>query len=228
LCAGRRADAVFSMDGDCAPVAGLARLATEHDAWLLVDDAHGFGVLGENGRGWFLDQLSEVPDNALLMATLGKGLGTFGAFVAGSDDLIETLIQQARTYIYTTAPPPAIAWATRTALQLVREGDHLRERLRELVQRFRNGANQLGLPLMASETPIQPLLVLVGDAGAALRLSDRLRASGLLVTAIRPPTVPRGSARLRITFSAAHEPAHVDRLLDAIATCFEEGSCAAR
>ena len=99
-------DAVFSMDGDCAPVAGLARLATDNDAWLLVDDAHGFGVVGENGRGWFLEQLSEVPDNALLMATLGKGLGTFGAFVAGSEDLIETLIQQARTFIYTTAPPP--------------------------------------------------------------------------------------------------------------------------
>ena len=219
-------DAVFSMDGDCAPVAGLARLATDNDAWLLVDDAHGFGVLGENGRGWFLDQLSEVPDNALLMATLGKGLGTFGAFVAGSEDLIETLIQQARTFIYTTAPPPAIAWATRTALQLVREGDHLRERLRELVQRFRNGANELGLPLMPSETPIQPLLV--GDAGAALSLSDRLRACGLLVTAIRPPTVPSGSARLRITFSAAHEPAHVDRLLDAIAACLEGDSLAAR
>jgi 8-amino-7-oxononanoate synthase len=219
-------DAVFSMDGDCAPVAGLARLATEHDAWLLVDDAHGFGVLGENGRGWFLDQLAEVPDNALLMATLGKGLGTFGAFVAGSEDLIETLIQQARTFIYTTAPPPAIAWATRTALQLVREGDHLRERLRELVQRFRSGANELGLPLMPSETPIQPLLV--GDAGAALSLSDRLRASGLLVTAIRPPTVPTGSARLRITFSAAHEPAHVDRLLETIAACLEGDSLAAR
>ena len=219
-------DAVFSMDGDCAPVAGLARLATDNDAWLLVDDAHGFGVLGENGRGWFLDQLSEVPDNALLMATLGKGLGTFGAFVAGSEDLIETLIQQARTFIYTTAPPPAIAWATRTALQLVREGDHLRERLRELVQRFRNGANELGLPLMPSETPIQPLLV--GDAGAALSLSDRLRASGLLVTAIRPPTVPTGSARLRITFSAAHEPAHVDRLLETIAACLEGDSLAAR
>ena len=219
-------DAVFSMDGDCAPVAGLARLATDNDAWLLVDDAHGFGVLGQNGRGWFLDQLSEVPDNALLMATLGKGLGTFGAFVAGSEDLIETLIQQARTFIYTTAPPPAIAWATRTALQLVREGEHLRERLRELVQRFRSGANELGLPLMPSETPIQPLLV--GDAGAALSLSDRLRASGLLVTAIRPPTVPTGSARLRITFSAAHEPAHVDRLLETIAACLEGDSLAAR
>ena len=219
-------DAVFSMDGDCAPVAELARLATDNDAWLLVDDAHGIGVLGEHGRGWFLDQLSEVPDNALLMATLGKGLGTFGAFVAGSEDLIETLIQQARTYIYTTAPPPAIAWATRTALQLVREGDHLRAKLHELVQRFRNGASELGLPLMDSETPIQPLLV--GDPGAALSLADRLRTQGLLVTAIRPPTVPKDTARLRITLSAAHEPAHIDRLLDAIATCLEGDSLAAR
>jgi len=219
-------DAVFSMDGDCAPVAKLVRLAKENDAWLLVDDAHGIGVLGENGRGWFLDQLSEVPDNALLMATLGKGLGTFGAFVAGSEDLIETLIQQARTFIYTTAPPPAIAWATRTALRLVREGDHLREKLNELVQRFRNGASELGLPLMASGTPIQPLLV--GDSGAALRLSERLRTHGLLVTAIRPPTVPKGTARLRITLSAAHEPAHIDRLLDAIAACLEGDALAAR
>jgi len=219
-------DAVFSMDGDCAQVAGLARLASDSDAWLLVDDAHGFGVLGENGRGWFLDQLSEVPDNALLMATLGKGLGTFGAFVAGTEDLIETLVQQARTFIYTTAPPPAIAWATRTALRLVDEGEHLRERLRELVQRFRNGANELGLPLMTSETPIQPLLV--GGAESALRLSERLRACGLLVPAIRPPTVPKGSARLRITLSAAHEPAHIDRLLDVIGASVNGDSCAAR
>lgn len=219
-------DAVFSMDGDRAQVAGLARLASDSDAWLLVDDAHGFGVLGENGRGWFLDQLSEVPDNALLMATLGKGLGTFGAFVAGTEDLIETLVQQARTFIYTTAPPPAIAWATRTALRLVDEGEHLRERLRELVQRFRNGANELGLPLMTSETPIQPLLV--GGAESALRLSERLRACGLLVPAIRPPTVPKGSARLRITLSAAHEPAHIDRLLDVIGASVNGDSCAAR
>jgi len=219
-------DAVFSMDGDCAQVAGLARLASDSDAWLLVDDAHGFGVLGENGRGWFLDQLSEVPDNALLMATLGKGLGTFGAFVAGTEDLIETLVQQARTFIYTTAPPPAIAWATRTALRLVDEGEHLRERLRELVQRFRNGANELGLPLMTSETPIQPLLV--GGAESALRLSERLRACGLLVPAIRPPTVPKGSARLRITLSAAHEPAHIDRLLDAIDASVKGDFSAAR
>jgi len=160
------------------------------------------------------------------MATLGKGLGTFGAFVAGSEAVIETLIQQARTFIYTTAPPPAIAWASRTALRLVCEGDHLRARLRERVQYFRDGARELDLPLMASGTPIQPLLV--GDAGAALRLSECLRAQGLLVTAIRPPTVPEGTARLRITLSAAHEAVQVDRLLETVAACLEGDSLAAR
>ena len=219
-------DAVFSMDGDCAPVAGLAGLATQHDAWLLIDDAHGFGVLGRQGRGWLLEQLPEVPDNVVLMATLGKGLGTFGAFVAGSEDLIETLIQQARTFIYTTAAPPALAWATRTALQLAREGDDLRENLRERVAQFRNGAAALGLPLMASDTPIQPLLV--GDSGAALVLSQALRERGILVTAIRPPTVPKGAARLRITFSARHTAEQVDRLLEALAACMKRGSLAAR
>ena len=219
-------DAVFSMDGDCAPVAGLAGLAAQHDAWLLVDDAHGFGVLGRQGCGWLLEQLPEVPDNVVLMATFGKGLGTFGAFVAGSEELIETLIQQARTFIYTTAPPPALAWATRTALQLVRDGDDLRGRLRERVTRFRSGAAELGLPLMASDTPIQPLLV--GDSGAALALSQTLREQGILVTAIRPPTVPKGAARLRITFSARHTPAQVDRLLEALASCVEGGSLVAR
>ena len=219
-------DAVFSMDGDCAPVGKLAALATQHDAWLLVDDAHGFGVLGRQGRGWLLEQLPEVPDNVVLMATLGKGLGTFGAFVAGSEDLIETLVQQARTFIYTTAPPPALAWATRTALQLVRDGDDLRDRLRERVAQFRSGAAELGLPLMASDTPIQPLLV--GDSGAALALSQALREQGILVTAIRPPTVAKGAARLRITFSARHTAEQVDRLLEALAVCMDGASLVAR
>jgi len=218
-------DAVFSMDGDCAPVTELAGLATQHDAWLLVDDAHGFGVLGRQGRGWLLEQLPEVPDNVVLMATLGKGLGTFGAFVAGSEDLIETLVQRARTFIYTTATPPALAWATRTALQLAREGDDLRDTLRERVMQFRNGAAALGLPLMASDTPIQPLLV--GDSGAALALSQALRERGILVTAIRPPTVAKGAARLRITFSARHTAGQVDRLLDALAACREGDAFAA-
>jgi 8-amino-7-oxononanoate synthase len=210
-------DGVFSMDGDCAPLADLATVAERADAWLLVDDAHGFGVLGKQGRGWCADQLAEAPDNSILMATLGKALGTFGAFVAGSNELIETLIQRARTYIYTTAPPPALAWATRTALQLVREGDDLRERLTARIRQFRSGAAELGLALMSSHTAIQPLLV--GEAGAALALSEALRERGILVTAIRPPTVARGSARLRITLSARHTPAQVDRLLETLETC---------
>ncbi len=210
-------DAVFSMDGDCAALPGLNAAAVDHNAWLLVDDAHGFGVLGNQGRGWLADQLPDPVPNIIMMATLGKALGTFGAFVAGSDALIETLIQQSRTFIYTTASPPAVAWAARTALQLVREGQHLRDRLDALICRFRQGAAQLGLPLMNSATPIQPLLL--GEAGTALSLSEALRRRGILVTAIRPPTVPNGAARLRVTFSARHAPEHVDRLLEALADC---------
>jgi 8-amino-7-oxononanoate synthase len=213
-------DGVFSMDGDLAPVVDLLELATANNAWMLVDDAHGFGVLGRHGCGWFTDQLPRVPENAILMATLGKAVGTFGAFVAGTDELVETLIQNARTFIYTTAPPPAIAWATRTALQVVREGDDLREQLSALIQRFRKGAAELGLPLMESLTPIQPLLV--GKAGAALELGDALRRQGILVMPIRPPTVPRGAARLRVTFSAKHKAEHVDRLLDTLSACYRE------
>ncbi len=218
-------DGVFSMDGDCAPLVELAELAGSYRAWLLVDDAHGFGVLGEQGRGWCADQLPAAPDNSILMATLGKAFGTFGAFVAGSEALVETLIQQARTFIYTTAPPPAVAWAARTALQLVREGEDLRSRLTGLIGYFRQGAAELGLPMMASTTPIQPLLV--GDSATALALSQRLREQGLLVTAIRPPTVPKGAARLRITLCARHETSQVDRLLAALATCYGEISHAA-
>ncbi len=207
-------DAVFSMDGDCADLAALHRLARRHEAWLLVDDAHGFGVLGEGGRGAFVAQLGDAGDDAILMATLGKACGTFGAFVAGGEALVETLIQKARTYIYTTAPPPALAWATRSALRLLAAADEHRAVLAERVERFRAGAAQLGLPLMESSTPIQPLVT--GSAARALACSQALRERGLLVTAIRPPTVPEGSARLRITFSAQHDADHVDRLLDAL------------
>ncbi len=207
-------DGVFSMDGDCAPLVELNSVAEANSAWLLVDDAHGFGVLGDGGRGWFVEQLPSAADKAILMATLGKAFGTFGAFVAGSELLIETLMQQARPFIYTTAPPPALAWAARAALRLVRDGQPLRERLRELVRRFRSGAEQLGLPLLPSVTPIQPLLL--GEAASALRLSEALRSRGILVTAIRPPTVPKGAARLRVTFSASHTPEQVDRLLEAL------------
>lgn len=207
-------DGVFSMDGDLAPLPALAAAARAAQAWLLVDDAHGLGVLGAGGRGSVAHCGLEADAVPILMGTLGKAFGTFGAFVAGSEDLIETLIQRARTYVYTTATPPALAEATRASLRLVRAESWRRERLQALIARFRSGAAQLGLQLMASETPIQPLLV--GAADAAVRLSERLRARGILVPAIRPPTVPAGTARLRITFSAAHEEAQVDRLLEAL------------
>ena len=154
------------------------------------------------------------------MATLGKALGTGGAFVAGSEALIETLIQQARTFVYTTAAPPALAWATRAALRLVQAGDGLRERLLRNIDYFRRGAAELDVPLMASETAIQP--VVVGAAGAALALSAALRQRGLLVTAIRPPTVPQGASRLRVTLSASHSIEQLDRLLGALADCYRE------
>ena len=208
------ADGVFSMDGDLAALPQMVTLAQAHDAWLMVDDAHGFGVLGQSGRGCLehfnLDS-SAVP---IYMATLGKGLGSFGAFVAGDEDLIEYLINEARTYIYTTALPPAVAEATRAALKLVQKEAWRREHLQRLIQRFRQGAAQLGLKMMDSVTPIQPLLV--GEAGAAIAASQALLQKGILISAIRPPTVPKGTARLRITFSAAHSESDVDQLLTAL------------
>jgi 8-amino-7-oxononanoate synthase len=207
-------DGVFSMDGDIAPLAALGAASARSGAWFMVDDAHGLGVLGRDGRGSVAAAGLDAAQVPVLMGTLGKAFGTFGAFVAGGEDLVETLIQQARTYIYTTAPPPALACATLAALRRVREDGWRREKLRALVARFRAGAGELGLELPESTTPIQPLLV--GEAAAALRLSAALRERDILVTAIRPPTVPAGTARLRITFSAAHTEAHVDRLLDAL------------
>jgi 8-amino-7-oxononanoate synthase len=216
-------DGVFSMDGDIAPLGELAEVARRHDAWLMVDDAHGLGVIGPQGRGCVSDAGLDSSQVPLLMGTLGKAFGTFGAFIAGSDELIETLIQQARTWIYTTATPAAVAVATRAALQRVVEDEWRRLHLRELVTRFRAGATQLGLALADSPTPIQPLIV--GDSGRAMRLSQALRGEGVLITAIRPPTVPEGTARLRITFSAAHTEAQVDRLLAALEKVMaEEGT----
>ncbi len=219
-------DGVFSMDGDLAPLPDLAAACHHADAWFMVDDAHGLGVLGRHGRGspehFGLDS-RQVP---VLVGTLGKALGCFGAFVAGDDALIETLIQRARSYIYTTAPPPAVAQATRAALRLVREEGWRRERLGELVDRFRRGTAALGLPLLDSPTPIQPLLA--GRVERALDWSARLERAGILVTAIRPPTVPEGGARLRITLSAAHTDAQLERLLDSLADLpLEDGEHAA-
>lgn len=212
-------DGVFSMDGDTAPLAELSAACARHAAWLMVDDAHGFGVMGERGAGSTeaagLDG-SAVP---VLMATLGKALGTAGAFVAGSELLIEAIIQRARTYIYTTALPPAIAAASLAALRLLDEESWRRHHLADLITRFRRGAAQLELPLMASSSAIQPLLV--GDPDQAVQLSERLRAQGLLIGAIRPPTVPAGTSRLRITLSAAHSERQVDQLLEQLGSCWQ-------
>ncbi len=208
-------DGVFSMDGDLAPLPALALAARRSGAVLAVDDAHGLGVVGAHGRGTLEHYGLGTADVPVLVGTLGKAFGTFGAFVTGSEALVETVLQTARTYIYTTALPPAVAEATRAALRIVAREDWRREHLQSLVRRFREGAAQLGLPLMPSESPIQPLVL--GETTAALRAAEALRARGIYITAIRPPTVPRGAARLRIAFSAAHRSAHVDRLLDALA-----------
>lgn len=213
-------DGVFSMDGDTAPLADLSGLCARHDAWLMVDDAHGFGVLGTCGVGSTEAAGLDASAVPVLMATLGKAFGTAGAFVAGSELLIEGLIQQSRNYIYTTALPPALAAASLEALSLVREEGWRRQFLADLIQRFRRGAQQLDLPLMASDSAIQPLLV--GDPERALRLSAQLRERGLLISAIRPPTVPAGTSRLRITLSAAHSEEQVDQLLQQLADCWSE------
>lgn len=207
-------DGVFSMDGDIAPLPELAQTTEAGGAFLMVDDAHGFGVLGKNGRGSLEHHglgLDEVP---VLMGTLGKACGGFGAFVAGSEALIETLIQSARTYIYTTATPPALAEAGRAALTLLQTEGWRREQLQARIARFRQGAAERGLTLMASMTAIQPLLV--GETADALAMSAALREQGILAVAIRPPTVPAGTARLRITLTATHTEAQLDRLLDAL------------
>ena len=207
-------DGVFSMDGDMALLAEMASICSDEQALLAVDDAHGLGVLGREGRGTVdeagLSQ-NEVP---LLMGTLGKAFGVAGAFVAGSGLLVETLIQQARSYIYTTAMPAALAEATRVSLGIVREESWRREKLQSLVVRFRAGAGEIGLELMTSRTPIQPILL--GEADVAVAWSRRLEELGFLVTAIRPPTVPSGQARLRVTLSASHDEEQVDQLLDAL------------
>lgn len=210
-------DGVFSMDGDVAPLRELARVCRTHDALLVVDDAHGIGVLGPEGRGSVLDAGLTEKDVPVLIGTLGKAVGTSGAFVAGPALLMDYLVQKARTYIYTTAMPPAVAMATCTSLEVIERGDYLRTHLDALIDRFRNGAKELGYELMASHTPIQPIMV--GTNEAALALSKALEDRGLLVTAIRPPTVPAGEARLRVTLSAAHRIADVDCLLAALAEC---------
>ena len=211
-------DGVFSMDGDLADLPALAKVARSRGAWLMVDDAHGVGTLGAQGGGIVEHYGLGIDDVPVLIGTLGKACGTSGAFVAGSEALIEALVQFARPYIYTTSQPPALACATLKSLELLRRETWWREHLAALIQQFREGAEQIGLQLLDSPTPIQPILI--GDSARALRLSQMLRERGLLVTAIRPPTVPTGSARLRVTLSAAHSTAQVQLLLDALADCY--------
>ena len=207
-------DGVFSMDGDIAEVPALVNVCRKHDAWLMLDDAHGFGVLGANGRGTLEHHGVSTADVPIYMATLGKALGTAGAFIAGSDELIETLIQQARTYIYTTASPPAIAEAARASLNMIKSQPDLRDRLNDNIRYFRSCCENMDIALTNSQTAIQP--VIIGDTKSTLEISEQLLAQGLLITAIRPPTVPEGTARLRITLSAAHSHAHIDKLISSL------------
>ncbi|MDD2136591.1 8-amino-7-oxononanoate synthase [Pseudomonas kurunegalensis] len=213
-------DGVFSMDGDLADLPALVDVARARGAWLMVDDAHGLGTLGTQGGGIVEHFGLGVEDVPVLIGTLGKACGTAGAFVAGSEELIEALVQFARPYIYTTSQPPALACATLKSLELLRRETWRREHLTALIRQFREGAQQIGLQLMDSPTPIQPIVI--GDSAQALRLSRMLRERGLLVTAIRPPTVPAGSARLRVTLSAAHSKAQVQLLLNALAECYPQ------
>jgi 8-amino-7-oxononanoate synthase len=209
-------DGVFSMDGDLAPLPALARCASTHDLWLVVDDAHGLGVIGASGGGVLEHYGLGSEAVPVLVGTLGKAFGSFGAFVAGSATLIDFLIQKGRSYVYTTALPQPVAAATRAALALIRQGSEQRERLAALIARFRAAAHAAEVPLAASMTPIQP--VLLGSAAAALAAQRQLAAAGSWVVAIRPPSVPPGSARLRVTLSAAHTESQVDALAEQLAS----------
>jgi 8-amino-7-oxononanoate synthase len=207
-------DGVFSMDGDLAPLKELALLARAQNALFYVDDAHGIGVMGPGGRGSVAHAGLTHREVPLQLITLGKALGGYGALLVGREDMIEAVLQTARSYLFTTALPPAIAAAARASVRLAQKEAWRRFKLVGLVSRFRRGAQQLGLPLMESDTPIQPLLL--GDSKRAVAVAATLRAHGMLVGAIRPPTVPEGRARLRISISAVHTEQQVDALLDAL------------
>ncbi len=207
-------ESVFSMDGDLAPLPEIADLCRYYQACLVVDDAHGFGVIGKHGLGgtdYFTLGQKDVP---LIMATFGKALGGYGAFVAGSKDLIETLVQRARPYIYSTALPVPVIAAASTAIDLLLEDPRPREHLHKLMEHFHRGIKDMGLDLPGPTSPIFPIII--GDAGLTVELSRTLESQGLFVSAIRPPTVPRNSSRLRITLSAGHTLSQVDRLLEVL------------
>jgi len=207
-------DGVFSMDGDLAPLNELVALAEKNNATLMIDDAHGMGVLGEKGKGIIEHFAIGNIQAPILVGTLGKAFGTAGAFVAGSEELIETLIQKSRSYIFTTAMPAAVAAATRESLKIIKEESWRREKLKNLIGQFRKGASELGLELIDSLSPIQPIII--GSSEKALALSEKLLEKNILISAIRPPTVPEGTARLRVTFSAAHTEKHVEQLLETL------------
>lgn len=206
-------DAVFSMDGDIAPVPELLALCERHDAWLMLDDAHGFGVLGREGRG-VLSHFDIHSPRVIYMATLGKAAGVFGAFVAGATEVVDTLVQRARSYIYTTATPPLLAHALLKSLELIASEQWRRDHLANIIIILKQGVTENRWKLMASDTAIQPLVI--GANADALALSEKLAQCGLLVPAIRPPTVPQGTARLRISLSAAHSAEDVARLVAAL------------
>ncbi|MEO6075231.1 MAG: 8-amino-7-oxononanoate synthase [Dokdonella sp.] len=209
-------DGVFSMDGDIAPLRELADAAKASSATLMVDDAHGIGVIGGSGAGSLEHAGVSADDAPILMATLGKALGTFGAFVAGSTELIDGLVQFARSHVYTTALPPALAAATRVAVSIARDDHERRAKLHHNIATFRAAAEARGLSLMPSTTPIQPLLV--GSSEAASALSQQLEQAGYFVPAIRPPTVPADAARVRITLSAAHDEEQIEVLVTTLAS----------
>jgi 8-amino-7-oxononanoate synthase len=206
-------DAVFSMDGDLAPLPALLALAERHDAWLMVDDAHGFGLLGPQGRG-SLARCGLKSPRLIYMGTLGKAAGVAGAFIAASDDLIEWLLQKARTYIFSTAEPPLLAYALLKGVELIEHGDERRRHLAALIAQLRAGLRLRRWKLLPSETAIQP--VVIGENAETIAVANALLERGLWVPGIRPPTVPAGTARLRITLSAAHTEAQVARLIEAL------------
>lgn len=206
-------DAVFSMDGDIARLPAMLELCEQFDACVLVDDAHGFGVLGTQGQG-VMSHFKLASPRIIYMATLGKAAGVAGACVAGEQIVIDTLLQSARSYIYTTASPPALSVALLASLALIRSAGNRREHVQQLIVQLRDGLAGLPWTLMASDTAIQPLVV--GSNQAAVSLSNALRERGIWVPAIRPPTVPQGTARLRISLSAAHESADISALTEVL------------
>jgi len=207
-------DGVFSMDGDLAPIDKLFALSKSNKATLMIDDAHGIGVLGKKGKGSIEHFGLDNKQIDITMGTLGKAFGTAGAFVAGSEELIETLIQKSRSYIFTTAMPAAVAAATRESLNSIKEESWRREKLQSLISQFRKGASELGLTLIDSISPIQPIVI--GSSEKTVSLSEKLLEKNILISAIRPPTVAEGTSRLRVTFSATHTEKHVEKLLTAL------------